>query len=353
DILDTIIEWNQTKGFTYYAIQHNPDEDDVNRHTHIVFRFASPTPFEQVKKKFPFGKIERAKNVKRCIQYLVHLNDITKEQYSWNDVATNDPDIEQYKIRSDELMLKEVLYKIGKGEISEYNLTDYVDVNLFAKNRGRILASIDYYKRKILMDPNRKIAVYVLQGDSDTGKTTFAKDYCKRKGWSCVVAGSKNDPWQDYAGQDAIILDELRDYIFDISDLLKMIDPYTISSAKSRFSNKLFLGKAIIITTNVPIQDWYANVDEETRIALFRRIKKIYQFNRTNEKYVSEYYPISYSIETKSFNADKDSRYIYDFSELVNKGLEENVVTDMDDIEIVMNAVFMETPSQDTTPVYS
>lgn len=76
-------------------------------------------------------------------------------------------------------------------------------------------------------------------------------------------------------GQKAIILDDLRDKSFEFEDLLKILDNNTSSSVRSRFSNKVFNGEMIVITSSVPLVYWYkdyqySKYDELNQ--LYRRI---------------------------------------------------------------------------------
>ena len=92
-------------------------------------------------------------------------------------------------------------------------------------------------------------------------------DYC--------ISSSSNDPFQDYKGQNAIILDDLRDKAFEFEDLLKILDNNTASSVRSRFANKVFNGKMIVITTTVPLWYWYSHLrtnSNDTLLQLYRRI---------------------------------------------------------------------------------
>ena len=94
-------------------------------------------------------------------------------------------------------------------------------------------------------------------------------------GYDFCVSSSSNDPFQDYMGQQAIILDDLRDKAFDFEDLLKLLDNNTASSVKSRFSNKVFNGKMIVITSTVPLAFWYYEYrynHMDTLQQLYRRI---------------------------------------------------------------------------------
>ena len=76
-------------------------------------------------------------------------------------------------------------------------------------------------------------------------------------------------------GQNALIFDDLRFATFDFVDLLKLLDNDTSTSMKSRYSNKVFNGKLIIITSSVPLRYWYPDVRNsriEDITQLYRRI---------------------------------------------------------------------------------
>ena len=344
-ICQSLNEWSQSKGITYYAIEHNPDIDEDNTHYHIVIRFSAPTQWEQIKKQFPFGNIDNCKKgVAKCVQYLVHLNDNTKVQYPWENIVHNDPNgLERFKVKNNEVLLKDIISKIGTGEINDYNLTEYVSIDLYSKKKKQINDALEFYKKTVLMNPKRNVLVFVIQGDSGSGKSTFAREYCKHMNWTYAISSSQNDPWQDYQGQDVMILDDLRASTFSIADLIKMIDPHVLSTSKSRYFNKLFLGKVIIITTNVRIQNWYENVDEETRVALFRRISKILEFKRTENPKIAEWYPIEFNINERAFFEYRESKYIFDLSKHITE--EDEMERDMfeftADIESEMNSKVM------------
>ena len=107
------------------------------------------------------------------------------------------------------------------------------------------------------LNPNRNIEVVFIYGEAGTGKTTYAKRMLDKLGYDYAISSSSNDPLQDYMGQKALILDDLRDSTFEYEDLLKMLDNNTRTSVKSRFENKTFNGNMIVITSPVPIHKWY------------------------------------------------------------------------------------------------
>ena len=88
-------------------------------------------------------------------------------------------------------------------------------------------------------------------------------------------------------GQKAIILDDLRDSSFEFEDLLKILDNNTSSSVRSRFANKVFNGEIIIITSSVPLNYWYKDLQfnrTETLDQLYRRISCLRSFRTPPRK---------------------------------------------------------------------
>jgi uncharacterized protein (DUF927 family) len=118
--------------------------------------------------------------------------------------------------------------------------------------------------------------VLFIVGDTGTGKSTLAKQYCKINKKDYAISSSNNDPLQDYKGQSVLIMDDMRDSTFPFNDTLKILDNHTSSSVRSRYNNKIFNGDMVIITSNVPLDKWYnsiqSTVPSDSLKALYRRI---------------------------------------------------------------------------------
>lgn len=289
DIENILKDWADSAQLLYYFIEHPADEEISTGHFHILIRFKSPTPFENIKSKFPYGDIENARSSKNCIQYMVHFNDTSKKQYSWDDIKTNDPNTDWYKVTSNarqEISLQSILERIVTGEIRQYNQVEHIPPELWTKYRTRITNGFDYYTEKVCMDQNRDITTIYFSGSTEMGKTTFAKQYCELRGFSKCISSASNDPLQDYKGEDVLILDDFRGDVkkgdkhrsFEFHDFLKLLDPHTRSTGKSRYHNKAFIGHLIIITSTRPLCDLYFDLDEEDKHQLYRRIQQQYQF---------------------------------------------------------------------------
>lgn len=314
-------DWCSSCKMTYYMIEHNGEPGDANRHFHIVINFGSnPTQFSTIKNRFPYGNIQNARSIKNCVQYLVHLNDLSKRAYEWNDVITNDPNIDRFKVLSHQaldLRTKQYIDRIMTGEIREYNFANTIDPEVYAKRKTQLLNALELYRQKVGQDKSRHITVIVCEGGTGTGKTTWVKNICEKQGKSLCLSSSSNDPWQDYKGEDVMLLDELRSDVFGLADLLKILDNHTKSTSRSRYSNKMFLGDYIFITTNEEFQDWYKDSDDASRYALFRRGKTLMKFRPSGEPFKS-YVDIFEWNEDQMKYLPKGSN-VFSFANLIDK----------------------------------
>lgn len=282
--------WNQSKKFSYWLIEHRPtilENVEQNKHFHAVLKFSTPTPFTNIKAKFPYGDIENTRKLGASIQYLIHKNDPNKKQYRVEDITTNDNAglIEYMKQANDLNSLERVLQDISIGKIREWNQWALIPPNIYVKNKTRIENAHIHYKEKIYMDKHRIIETVFVQGETGTGKTTFAKTICEKLNKSYAISSSSNDPLQDYFGQDVLIMDDLRDDVISYTDLLKILDKHTKSTMKSRYHNKCFLGDMIIITSVKPMDEWYFNQSSNAKRQLKRRIHNIYDMSENEIKH--------------------------------------------------------------------
>lgn len=280
DIQQTLENWAKNKKMRYYMIEHNEDPDNI--HYHIVIWFDSPTSFKTIKSKFPYGDIRKCQyGIKNCVQYLIHMNDDTKFQYSWDDVVTNAYDkLEIYKIPSKasmEAILQSILDKIIMGEIREYEI-DKIDPKIYIKYKRKIKDAFEYRQLVVAHNPNRNLQVIVCQGPPRVGKSLFTKIYAEKNDKSICFSSSSNDPWQEYMGQDIFCYDDFNYTRNKIEDLLKAFDPHNLTSVSARYKNRLFVGDTIFVCTNTDITEWYTWALDDHRKALFARISCVLQF---------------------------------------------------------------------------
>lgn len=270
DIQETCMKYKTIKEWAY--ILH--DKDDTRSHYHIYLNFGtSSCDTSMVAKWFEVAEnfVSKVKGRKTdMLLYLTHGNDSqkNKHQYSPGEVHANfdfETEIENSKIIGD-------FDKYSYAEQLKYINT--LPISEKAKAFTQLKKLWELECQTLCLDTDRNMHVVFITGKAGCGKTTYAKKMLDKLGYDYCISSSSNDPFQDYLGQKAIILDDLRDKSFELEDILKLLDNNTKSSVKSRFNNKVFNGVMIVITSSVPLNYWYSsyksNIDSLDQ--LYRRI---------------------------------------------------------------------------------
>lgn len=264
DLQETFMKYSTIKKWAY--IVH--DQDDTRPHYHIYLNFGkSSMSTELIAKWFKLGytdengvehtgenfisKIKgRAADV---LMYLTHENESQKYKhiYDRKEVHANfdfESEIETSKI-------------IGDFEHYSYaQMLTYVNslpIDEKTSVYSKLIKLYELHCKNLALKHDRQVEVIFIGGKSGTGKTYYARKLCEKAGYDYCITSSKNDPLQDYLGQNALIFDDLRSTTFDFVDLLKILDNHTATSASSRYSNKYFNGHLIIVTSSVPLKYWY------------------------------------------------------------------------------------------------
>lgn len=190
---------------------------------------------------------------------------ITKEEV---EQMTEKNDLSVY-IPKEEKFWTQYGEQIEKGEITRARLvkdkTLVPDID-YLMYRTLFDKAFERHEKIALSKVNKdgmKMEVIYCYGMAGSGKTTYAKEYCKVRKLDFFVSGSSNDPFDGYLGEEAIILDDLRGSCFAFADLLKILDNNTRSQVKSRFYNKIVTAKVIIITSIMPIDELYSMFEKD------------------------------------------------------------------------------------------
>ena len=299
---------NRVKGLKciehYAGVIHDKDEDEITGelkapHTHIVLELRYPMTFRQVAGQIGMPeqtvcKIHQKKmqgngkwvvDIGGALSYLTHRNAPEKFQYPDDIVvATEGWDWRAVRAKSEKFQntsdLEGIFSGIVEGVITEGNMTDYIDYHVYIENRKAIENAFEFRRKKLMQDHNRNILCMYLCGEKGTGKTTLAKQFCEERKLRYFITGGSNDPLDSYSDEDAIIIDDARPSMFRPDEWLKLLDNNTGSLVKSRYHNKMIQARYIILTSAVPIMQFFADYGEEDPAQLYRRIKVMMEVHK-------------------------------------------------------------------------
>jgi len=111
----------------------------------------------------------------------------------------------------------------------------------------------------------------VLWGPTGTGKSRTA---WLEAGNAAYCKDPRTKFWCGYQGQPNIIIDEFRGSI-DVSHLLRWLDRYPCR-VEIKGSSYPLMATNYWITSNIPPRQWYPELDEETYLALERRLEIVH-----------------------------------------------------------------------------
>lgn len=313
-----------------YTIYHDKDKTVVydkfdkelveklkEPHIHVLFKAKESQDVETVANAVGVAPeyIEYAKkgsqSYNNMLAYLIHAKDKQKHQYSPNEVLTlvgvdykthfanlsNQWKIGAIKKTANQKIhnlsgnqLESVIDKILTQEISRDEILTVPEYKkAYVYNQQKIDRAFervaeDKYKtfeKNITAKNIEKLSIYIY-GETGTGKTKFAKELAERirnfiyvytgETWNSVSLASKN-PFDDYNGEEIIILDDFRENTLEFKECLKVFGPNEVAPAAARYKNKkIYFHVAIITTTKRPERLFKkAKEDELENIRQFER----------------------------------------------------------------------------------
>lgn len=345
EVCDKLSKWSVLDQF-YYICHDRDNKENVHMHFYGKVKNKTRIPTQALLNKvnklagcecIQFQNINKIKRENGdgwddISAYGLHRKFPEKFQYSPDDVTANF-DFEAAADRSlnrkssiKDPVLRKYVQLIDAGTLTRYNYIDFMPIEHYVNYKSKLEKAWAYYNdRKIqeIKDGSWDIDVIYIYGNSETYKTTLAKKLCQSKDMNYCISSSQNDILQDYKGEDALILDDLRPEALNFADLMKMLDHNTRSSTSSRFYNKFLFCKLIIITSVIDIDNFYKGFksDLEPIKQIKRRCNiyikssqydfKVYQYDKKEASYIhlatfkNTLYQ-SYPIENLS-DAEKDN----------------------------------------------
>lgn len=267
-------------------------------HIHLVLKFerSQPQKTKYICKWFNLAENFVSKingSFEDAVLYLAHINAPDKAQYDIKNITANF-DVQSVIANADSKdKLSSIVDRILSGEIREYNKTTEIDTKLLVyPDSLRVIENAFKVRAEYLQNTQseRKTTCIYICGQAGAGKTTLAKKIADSHDMDYYISSGSNDILDGYCQQPCLILDDIRPSALGLSDLLKLLDPHTACSIKSRYKNKYVNCSLIILTSILKIDEFYHNVfehEDEPINQLKRRckfyIKMDYDFIKIRE----------------------------------------------------------------------
>lgn len=324
-----------------YGILHNLDTittDDggvqqKHAHVHMVFKFDGRMTIEEIAKRAGVAQqfVERPKKGRysydNMLAYLVHAKDENKYQYNpaqvvtfagidYKDVVASHEHqwaqgraIKKKAERKDDLqwMIEQILD--GKLTREQILLTDGY-MRVYADHKSKIDDALSVYGASRAAQLAEAIesgrvctTFYFVNGLTGRGKTSLiALPICHAlqaiyPHWRYVSLTSKN-PFDEYNGEEIIIMDDFRGGEMSASEWLRLLDPYHASPAPARYKNKAAVAPlAIIITSSKSFEEFFWSTDgnhpnDEAMGQFIRRVNTVGVFDGVGT--VMGYHPVHF-----------------------------------------------------------
>ena len=142
------------------------------------------------------------------------------------------------------------------------------------KNIEDIERTRSLYRDSDFMNKWRDLQVTYIFGKTGSGKT---RSVMEKYGYSaCYRVTDYKHPFDNYDGQDVLIFEEFRGSLKH-GDMLVYLDGYPVL-LPCRYFNRTACFTKVFIISNIPPDQQYPNIDEESRAAFYRRIHKVIEY---------------------------------------------------------------------------
>ncbi|MCC4121052.1 Rep family protein [Lactococcus lactis] len=238
----------------------------------------------EVPKKGRYGRLN-------CLAYLIHAKNLDKYQYSPEEVQTfetfdyqefideNLEDFKKYnatdKRKKGEIGLDLALQEVQQGKLKLREIMrDENLALLYAGHMQKFSEAFEFYGLRNAMlrldeleQGKYDLAVLYIQGAPGIGKSYLAREvaqkvreYGNKNGFaSDVFSASSSNPFDDYYGEDILILDDLRQESLKVSDWLKLFDPLNTAKMSARYRNKMIVPRLVIVANYKSVEQFFGS----------------------------------------------------------------------------------------------
>lgn len=238
----------------------------------------------EVPKKGRYGRLN-------CLAYLIHAKNLDKYQYSPEEVQTfetfdyqefideNLEDFKKYnatdKRKKGEIGLDLALQEVQQGKLKLREIMrDENLALLYAGHMQKFSEAFEFYGLRNAMlrldeleQGKYDLTVLYIQGAPGIGKSYLAREvaqkvreYGNKNGFaSDVFSASSSNPFDDYYGEDILILDDLRQESLKVSDWLKLFDPLNTAKMSARYRNKMIVPRLVIVANYKSVEQFFGS----------------------------------------------------------------------------------------------
>lgn len=289
----------------------NSESKKVLPHYHVVFTFKKRIELSTLAKIFGDNiqqfeiMTKRGTSAKssanNSFAYLIHAtaNSRDKFQYPTNNVIANF-DFKKFVEEQNQILSpKDILDLLADGtldkntalvklsQLSGISLARYKKKVEDVWNAHLLIKYKEWLTEKY--EKQEPIRCIWLFGNAGTGKTRYATSFARKNEITYFKSKSSNDPFENYAGESILILDELRPNSLTYSDLLQILDPFQYEkSTVARYHNAPIQADIIFITSPYGPIEFYSKIkgidsEIDSFNQLRRRLSIIVKF--TNDVY--------------------------------------------------------------------
>lgn len=315
---------NKFKNIIYYCMADEVG-DNGTPHTHIYILLSKKKRFSAVVNAFNHkAHIDVARGTaQECVEYVAKTKKWKNSEKGTTSVEGtfeeygNIPDENTPNANNKTDMLENINRMLLDGLTPSEILSKHIAYRLY-----ETIIKSQYFMLKSRNIPAiRNVKVYWHVGQSGTGKSYTYVKLCDKYGEDNIYLGSDytnrcSALFDNYTGQEILVLDEVKPNSFDYGYLLKLLDKYK-TDIHARYKNVLSIWSEVHITSVFTPDEIYENILEvdnrkvDSINQLLRRITA-YVFHWKDEKGYHEYtldagkYINKQDLESKALNQDID-----------------------------------------------
>lgn len=307
DDLKDILEKSGADEWAYILHDKDKDKDGklIRPHFHVVIKFKDAKTISKIAKIFTDKQqyVEVWKgSINNAYSYLVHETSGAEAKYHYPinkvvasfDFKTKIEVIRKRANRPNKNQIDNLIEDYSNEKLTKEELQEKIGVLEMAKHKTLLdhIEDILAYKKhqQFLNDfKGQSCKIYWIYGISGIGKTKLVREVLeKQHPDNFCILGSQRDHFQEYRGQQFVVINDLRPNDYEYGQLLTLLDPWEIDKmAPARYHDKYLNARAIYITTPYSPINFYSECNiANPLVDTFEQLKRrIISFQLTEENY--------------------------------------------------------------------